>query len=314
MGSVIDIILQAGRAAVELSLFVLLPVMIVMLAVMRLLEAYRVLDWLVQRLSPLLRPFGLPGLGVFAALQINLVSFAAPVATLSLMEQRGASARHLAATLAMVMAMAQANAAFPLAARGLQLGPTLLGSLLGGLLAAAITYHGFARHLSLDAPAAAQTPPPHGEADSAKGVLNVINRAGAEAFKIALGALPMLVLSLVAVTALTRLGAVETLTRLIGPGLSALGIPPVLILPSLTKYLAGGNAMFGVMDALRGQGVVSAGLLNASAGWLIHPLDLPGLAVLLSAGKRVATVWRPAVLGALVGIAARTVWHVWLMA
>ena len=314
MEAVIDIILQAGRAAVELSLFVLLPVMIVMLAVMRLLEAYRVLDWLVQRLSPLLRPFGLPGLGVFAALQINLVSFAAPVATLSLMEQRGASARHLAATLAMVMAMAQANAAFPLAARGLQLGPTLLGSLLGGLLAAAITYHGFARHLSQAAPAAAQTPPPHGEADSAKDVLNVINRAGAEAFKIALGALPMLVLSLVAVTALTRLGAVEALTRLIGPGLSGLGIPPVLILPSLTKYLAGGNAMFGVMDALRGQGVVSAGLLNASAGWLIHPLDLPGLAVLLSAGKRVAAVWRPAVLGALVGIAARTVWHVWLMA
>jgi hypothetical protein len=88
----------------------------------------------------------------------------------------------------------------------------------------------------------------------------------------------------------------------------------VLILPSLTKYLAGGNAMFGVMDALRGQGVVSAGLLNASAGWLIHPLDFPGLAVLLSAGKRVAAVWRPAALGALVGIAARTVWHVWLMA
>ena len=103
MEAVIDIILQAGRAAVELSLFVLLPVMIVMLAVMRLLEAYGVLDWLVQRLSPLLRPFGLPGLGVFAALQINLVSFAAPVATLSLMEQRGASARHLAATLAMMM-------------------------------------------------------------------------------------------------------------------------------------------------------------------------------------------------------------------
>ena len=48
MESVIDIILQAGRAAVELSLFVLLPVMIVMLAVMRLLEAYGVLDWLVR--------------------------------------------------------------------------------------------------------------------------------------------------------------------------------------------------------------------------------------------------------------------------
>ena len=73
--------------------------------------------------------------------------------------------------------------------------------------------------------------------------------------------------------------------------------------------LAGGNAMFGVMDSLRQQGVVSASLLNASAGWLIHPLDLPGLAVLLSAGKRVAAVCKPAVFGALAGIALRTALH-----
>ena len=50
----------------------------------------------------------LTGLGVFAALQVNLVSFAAPVATLSMMEQRGTSDRHLAATLAMVFAMVPA--------------------------------------------------------------------------------------------------------------------------------------------------------------------------------------------------------------
>ena len=105
----VEIILKAGRSAIELSLFVLLPVMVVMLAIMRLLEAKGILDWLVAKLSPFLKPFGLTGLGVFAALQVNFVSFAAPVATLTMMEQRGVSSRHLAATLAMVMAMAQAN-------------------------------------------------------------------------------------------------------------------------------------------------------------------------------------------------------------
>src|SRR5574340_459363 len=83
-----DIILRAGRSAVELALFVLLPIMIVMLALMRLLEARGVLDKVVARLAPLLAPAGLTGLGVFAALQINFVSFAAPVATLAMMEQR----------------------------------------------------------------------------------------------------------------------------------------------------------------------------------------------------------------------------------
>ena len=102
MDILVDVILRAGRSAIELSLFVLLPVMVVMLSLMRLLEARGALDWLVARLAPLLRPVGLTGLGVFAALQINFVSFAAPVATLAMMEQRGTSDRHLAATLAMV--------------------------------------------------------------------------------------------------------------------------------------------------------------------------------------------------------------------
>ena len=84
----IEIILKAGRSAVELALFVLLPVMVVMLSLMRLLEARGVLDWVVVRLAPLLKPFGLTGLGVFAALQINFVSFAAPIATLAIWRQR----------------------------------------------------------------------------------------------------------------------------------------------------------------------------------------------------------------------------------
>ena len=304
----IDSILKAGRSAVELSLFVLLPVSVVMLSLMRLLEARGALDWLVARVSPLLRPFGLTGLGVFAALQINFVSFAAPMATLTMMEQRGTSDRHLAATLAMVFAMAQANAAFPMLTMGLQFGPLLAFSLLGGLAAAAATYYVFGRHLSA-AEARLDETLHHPVAESAKGVLDVINRAGAEAFKIAVGAIPMLVLSLVAVTALKKFGAIDALTALIAPLLLAVGIDPILILPTLTKYLAGGTAMMGVMDDMRRAGQVSVELLNASAGFLISPFDLPGVAVLISAGRRVAAVWKPAAVGACVGILLRTLGH-----
>ena len=309
MEILIDIIMKAGRSAVELSLFILLPVMVVMLSLMRLLEARGVLDWLVEKLAPVLKPIGLTGLGVFAALQINFVSFAAPIATLTMMEQRGASDRHIAATLAMVFAMAQANAVFPMITMGLHLGTTLLYSVVGGLVAAAATYYIFGRQLSAQEAVLDETLR-HPIAESAKGVLDVINRAGAEAFKISVGAIPMLVLSLVVVTALRTSGVIDSLIRLLAPLLAAASIDSALILPSLTKYLGGGTAMMGVMDEMRRAGQISAELLNASAGFLISPFDLPGIAVLISAGRRVAAVWKPAALGACVGIAVRTIGHI----
>ena len=122
----------------------------------------------------------------------------------------------------------------------------------------------------------------------------------------------MLVLSLVAVTALKHFGAIGAITRALAPLLATLGIDPILILPGLTKYLAGGTAMMGVMDEMRRAGQVSAQLLNQSAGFLISPFDLPGVAVLISAGRRVASVWKPAALGACIGIALRTIGHAWL--
>ncbi|WP_153115317.1 nucleoside recognition domain-containing protein [Rhodocyclus tenuis] len=304
MEILIDIILRAGRSAVELSLFVLLPIMVVMLALMRLLEARGALDWLVARLAPLLRPLGLTGLGVFAALQVSFVSFAAPVATLTMMESRGTSSRHLAATLAMVMSMAQANVVFPLVALGLDLGRTLLLSLIGGLVAAAATYHLFGRQLDASE-AVLDEHLQHAQAADAKGVLDVINRAGAEAFRIAVGAIPMLVLSLVVVTALRSAGAIDALTSALAPALSYAGVDPVLVLPTLTKLLAGGTAMMGVMDEMLKSGAATPALMNASAGFLIHPLDIPGVAVLISAGRRTAAVWKPAALGAAVGIGCR---------
>jgi spore maturation protein SpmB len=304
----ITTLIGSGRAAVEFALFVMLPIMVVMLVLMRLAEAWGWLDALVERLSPWLRPFGLGGLGVFAALQINFVSFAAPVSTLSIMAQRGVSDRHIAATLAMVLAMAQANASFPMAAMGLHLGTTLLMSLLGGLLAASVTYHLLGRHLS-DAEGAIDAHLVHRTAHGPKGMLDVINAAGAEAFKIAVGAIPMLVISLVMVGLLRHSGATDLLVTSLTPLLKACGIDPVVVVPALTKYLAGGSAMLGVVNGLHQGGHFNAGLINAYAGFLLSPFDLPGLAVLMSASPRVAKVWKPAALGALLGIAVRSLGH-----
>lgn len=309
MDVLIEVLLRAGRSAVELSLFVLLPVMVVMLSLMRFLEARGVLDWLVDKTAPVVKPFGLTGLGVFAALQINFVSFAAPLATLVMMAQRGASDRHIAATLAMVFAMSQANAALPMLAMGLDIGLTLLWSLLGGLVAASATYYFFGRRLS-SAEGVLDEHLDHPVADSAKGILDVINRAGAEAFRLATGAIPMLVLSLVAVSVLRSYGAIDALTALLAPLLDWAGIDRMLVLPALTKYLAGGTAMMGVVDEMRRAGQISIELLNQSAGFLISPFDLPGVAVLISAGPRIAQVWKPAACGACVGIALRTLGHV----
>ena len=70
-----------------------------------------------------------------------------------------------------------------------------------------------------------------------------------------------------------------------------------------------GHPLEGVMDDMRRTGQVSVELLNASAGFLISPFDLPGVAVLISAGRRVAAVWKPAALGACIGILLRTLGH-----
>ncbi|MCB1955961.1 MAG: nucleoside recognition family protein [Rhodocyclaceae bacterium] len=308
MDILIEVILKAGRSAVELALFVLLPVMVVMLSLMRLLEARGVIDWLIARLAPPLRPLGLTGLGVFAALQISFVSFAAPIATLTMMSSRGASDRHIAATLAMVMAMAQANVLFPMTALGLAFAPTLWLSLAGGLVAAGVTFHLVGRSLS-DREDTVDETLHHPVAEDAKGVLDVINRAGAESFKITIGAIPMLVLALVAVAALRATGAIDALTLLLSPLLGALSVDPALILPTLTKFVGGGTAMMGVFDDMLKSGEATTRSMNAAAGFLLHPLDIPGVAILISASKRVASVWRPAAIGAMAGILVRSIGH-----
>lgn len=305
---IVDIAFKAGRSAIDLALFVLLPVMVVMLFLMRLLESRGIMDRIVTLLAPLLKPAGLSGLSVMAGLQINFVGFAAPVATLAIMDKRGVSERHLAATLGTVMAMGQANVVFPMASMGLHVGKTLLFSLLGGVAASMAAYYVFGRRLTVVEVANQETAAPPG-ASSASGILDAINGAGSDAFRIAIGVIPMLVLSLVSIAVLQYLGVFSWITGLLAPILRSVNIDPAIILPTLTKYLAGGTALLGLFGDMARAGTLDTRLVNESAGWLIHALDLPGMAILVSAGKRLTGVWKPAALGACVGIGTRTLLH-----
>ncbi len=80
-------------------------------------------------------------------IKLLFVSFAAPMASLSLMDKSNMSSRYIASTLAMVFSMSQANATFPLAAMGLDLSVILASSVVGGLCASAFTYYLLTRNL-----------------------------------------------------------------------------------------------------------------------------------------------------------------------
>lgn len=308
MTEIADLILRSGRAGIEVALFVFLPIMIVMLTFMRLLEARGILDWVVKRTAFLFQPFGITGLGVFALIQVLFVSVAAPVASLAMMNNSSVSRRHIAATLAMVFGAAQANVTFPLSAVGLHGFATLLISAIAGLLGAAVTYHWFARHLP-EHEVAAEPLPEHPLAQDTKSVMDVINSAGREAFNISVNAIPMLVLALLLVNVLREFGVMEWLESVLAPLLAWLDLPTAVLLPVITKYIAGGTAMMGIMiDALE-QGLLSVQDFNRLAGFLIHPLDVAGVALMISAGKRVAEVLKPALYGAGVAIMIRSVLH-----
>ncbi|NIQ97131.1 MAG: nucleoside recognition family protein [Desulfuromonadales bacterium] len=307
MQELVNIILDSGRTAVDLALYLLLPVMVVMMALMKVLEAKGVLDHTARLLSPPLRLFGVPGNGVFAMLQLLLVSFAAPVATLAVMDRDGTAKRYIAATLAMVLAMPQANVIFPMAAVGLNLPAVVFISLVGGLAAAAATFFVFTRSLGPVHDASTQT-----AADSHKkrsSLWNLMIEGGQEAVQIVLGAVPALLLALFLVNLLRAVGAIGAAESFLAPVLSLVDLPSETVLPVATKFLAGGTAMMGVTMELLQEGVMSVVDLNRLAGLLIHPFDLVGVAVLAASGTRVASVARPAVAGAVVGVLVRAVLH-----
>ncbi|MDO6562948.1 nucleoside recognition domain-containing protein [Amphritea sp. 1_MG-2023] len=308
MEQIITLILDSGRTAIDMVLYVLLPVMVVMLAMMKLLENKGVLGWVSNKLSPFFGLFGMPGLGIFAMLQILFVSFNAPVATLAIMSRDGSSRRTIAATLAAVLTMSQANVVFPMAVMGLNLPVIMATSLLGGLIAAASSYYIFARAPMFDDDYSHQehlAPERHEQTN----VIQILSDGGQEGVKIVIASIPLLILALCFVNLLKITGAMELLTLLLAPILALLDLPESTVLPIVTKFIAGGTAMMAVTIDLLNQGMMSATDLNRIAGFVISPFDVAGVAILLAAGKRVAVVARVAMLGALVGTVVRGVLH-----
>lgn len=295
--------MSAGRSSVDIALYTLIPVMVVMMVMMKYLESVGVLAKLVNVVAPVLKPFGLTGLSLFALIQLNFVSFAAPVATLAMMEKKGASDRHLAATLAMLFAMGQANALYPLAPLGLHWITTVLLSIVGGLAAGAVTWYLPGRRLASKEVISTDDAQVH--APQKAGLLSIINGAGGESIRLSLGAVPMLILSLTIVGIIKSVGGISLLEQALSPVMQTLNIPAVLIMPALVKCLAGGTAYLGVTTELLKNGHMSVETLNASAGWLLQTFDLPGVGIMLGAGFRVARIAHFAIPGALLGIALR---------
>ncbi|WP_085813341.1 nucleoside recognition domain-containing protein [Geoanaerobacter pelophilus] len=304
----IRIILLSGKSALDLALYTLLPVLVVMMAMMKLAEARGLLALVARWLRPVLRSFGVPGAGAFAMLQLLLVSFAAPVATFSVMEKDGSTRRAIAATLAMVLTMSQANVVFPMVAAGLDLATIMMTSLVGGLAAAALTYYLLTRSLGNEGGEHEDhgVPAATGKKSTA---LNLMIVGGQEAVQVIIGAIPMLILAIFLVNVLKEIGAIALLETALRPFFALIGFPAVAVLPLATKYLAGGTAMMGVTLNLVKEGAITVAELNRMAGFLTNPCDIVGVAVLASAGTRCSSVVRPAVIGALFGILLRGVLH-----
>ena len=308
MQELVAIMLASGRTALDLALYLLLPVMVIMLAMMQALEARGLLGRVASLLAPPLRPFGIPGSGVFAMLQLLLVSFAGPIATLSLQDRDGTHQRRIAATLAMVLAMPQANVLFPMAAAGMNLGAVVAISLVGGLTASSLTYYVLTRNFDGGQPASAAAEPKVKPKDR-RSLWAILIGGGQEGVQIVLNAIPALLLAIFAVNLLKHVGAIGMLEQLLTPALQLLGLPGTAVLPLATKYLAGGTAMMGVTLELIKQGTMTMAEFNRLAGFLITPLDMVGVSVLSAAGPRVAAIARPAVIGGLVGILVRGILH-----
>lgn len=312
METVVNIILDSGKSAIDLTLYILLPILVVMMALMKLLEAKGVLAFVARMLSPVLRVFGLPGAGVFALLQLLFVNFAAPAATLFVMERDNTPKREIAATFAMILTMSQANVVFPLLTFGLNLPVILLTSIIGGFSASALTYYVFARSCVDD-----DRETPHKVVEQIARTKDAKAQSpllvgGREGVQLALQAIPLLILTVFVVNILKASGGISVIEWGLSSALSKVGLPGIAVLPIATKYVAGGTAMLGATVDLIKAGAMTPQVLNKMAGLAINPLDIVGVGVLISAGPRVKSVKWPAIIGAIVGILIRAVLHLML--
>jgi spore maturation protein SpmB len=304
----IEIIMRSGETGINLALYTLLPVLVVMMAIMRVLENKGVLGAIAMRLSPLLIFFGLPGLGVFAIIQVLFISFAAPVATFKLMEHnKKITKKHIAATLAAVLVMSQGNAVMPLAVVGLNVPVILITSLVGGLIAAYLAYkfHGEDQTETILEDEMIEVT----DQQEKTKIIPLLFKGGEEGLQIALKSLPPLILAIFMVNVLREVNAIYYLEMILAPALTKIGIPGVAILPIATKFIAGGTAMMAIVMELIAEGSMTAVELNRIAGFSLNPFDPVGIALFASAGTRVGSVTKPAIKGALIGILIKGIIH-----
>lgn len=304
MQEFIKMMLDSGRTGVELSLYTILPIMVIMMAIMNLLDKKNILSWVARGFAPILILFGLPGLGVFAIIQILFISFAAPVATLRIIDQEdGVSDASLAATLAAILVMAQANAVFPLAAVGLNVPISMLTSLIGGLLASLIAFKMLGGHSN--AVPVVQSETRHEK----KKIIPLLFEGGEAGLNIVLKSIAPLIIAVFMVNVFKRIGIIEVLETVLSPVLMQVGIPGIAVLPIVTKFMAGGTAMMAIVLDLMAEGAMNAAELNRIAGFTLNPLDPVGIAVLVATGPRVAKVAKPAIIAAVIGIIVRGIIH-----
>ncbi len=304
MQEFIKMMLDSGRTGVELSLYTILPIMVIMMAIMNVLDKKNILSWVARGFAPILILFGLPGLGVFAIIQILFISFAAPVATLRIIDQEdGVSDASLAATLAAILVMAQANAVFPLAAVGLNVPISMLTSLIGGLLASLIAFKMLGGHSN--AVPVVQSETRHEK----KKIIPLLFEGGEAGLNIVLKSIAPLIIAVFMVNVFKRIGIIEVLETVLSPVLMQVGIPGIAVLPIVTKFMAGGTAMMAIVLDLMAEGAMSAAELNRIAGFTLNPLDPVGIAVLVATGPRVAKVAKPAIIAAVIGIIVRGIIH-----
>ena len=305
MEQLVQLILQSGKTTVDLALYVLLPVLVIMMALMKLLEARGIVAGVSKLIAPLLNRFGIPGIGVFAALQLLLVGFAAPIASLRLMEEDGTSRRRIAATLAMVFAMSQANVVFPLAAVGLDVTGAILTSLVGGLIAASMTYHVFTRSLKSESSCGDIAV----RRDTKTSSISLLVAGGQEAIELVLKSVPIILIAIFVVNLFKFFGLITLVEVIATPLFDLFGLSSAAVLPIVTKFMAGGTAMMGVSMQMIQEGGLSVTELNRLTGFMINPLDLVGVALLGSAGVKTASVVRPAIAGAICGLLVRAILH-----
>ena len=301
-------VLDAGQRGVDLSLYTILPIMVIMLGIMKVLDEKNILSFVAKGFAPVLLIFGIPGIGVFAIIQILFVSFAAPVATLKIMENDPSiSDARIAATLAAILVMAQANAVFPLAAVGLNVPVNMLTSLVTGLAASFIAYT-ICKRKGLDktvAESAGNFP----QKKSSGKIIPLLFQGGEEGVNIVIKSLPPLIIAIFMVNVFGALGIIDILETIVTPALVKVGIPGIAVLPIVTKFIAGGTAMMAILLDLVSTGAMSVSELNRVAGFTLNPLDPVGLAVLMATGSRVAKVAKPAILAGCVGILFRAALH-----